>query len=369
MQSNYDALIIGGGLHGLSSALHLARAGLKPVVLEKDYPGRHASGVNAGGVRRLGRHKAEIPLSVAAMKLWREIGELTGEDCGFTPCGQVKVAETETEMAGQRARVESLVAQGHGHEELIDAKELRSLVPTIAPHCLGAIVCRDDGAADPFRTAMAFARAARAQGASIQDGARVQSIERRDGLWRAATAQGRFAAPILINCAGAWGGEIAARLGEPVPMRTQAPMLMITERLAPFLEPVLGAAGRALSFKQFSNGTLMIGGGHLGRAEPARNATHLDFAALSRSAQSVLALFPALRGLRVVRAWAGIEGVMPDGIPVIGPSETREGVFHVFGFCAHGFQLGPITGQIVAAWAQKKPMNLPIAPFRIGRFA
>ena len=54
-----DAIIIGGGLHGLSTAIHLAKAGLNAVVLEKDPPGRHASGVNAGGVRRLGRHLAE----------------------------------------------------------------------------------------------------------------------------------------------------------------------------------------------------------------------------------------------------------------------------------------------------------------------
>ena len=61
-----DALIIGGGLMGSSTALHLARRGVRSLVLEKDSPGRHASGVNAGGLRRLNRHPAEIPLSVAA---------------------------------------------------------------------------------------------------------------------------------------------------------------------------------------------------------------------------------------------------------------------------------------------------------------
>ncbi|MCC7284258.1 MAG: FAD-binding oxidoreductase, partial [Acetobacteraceae bacterium] len=66
-----DIVIIGGGIHGCSAALFLAERGLSVSVLEKDSVGRHASGVNAGGVRRLGRHPAEVPISVRSMKIWR----------------------------------------------------------------------------------------------------------------------------------------------------------------------------------------------------------------------------------------------------------------------------------------------------------
>jgi sarcosine oxidase subunit beta len=60
---------------------------------------------------------------------------------------------------------------------------------------------------------------------------------------------------------------------------------------------------------------------------------------------------------------------MPDDIPVIGPSSTSEGVFHAFGFSAHGFALGPIVGAIIAELVTGGKTNLPIAPFRIDRFA
>ena len=73
-----DVVVIGGGLHGCSTALHLAMRGLRPILVEKDYAGRHASGVNAGGVRQLARHVAEIPLSIASMALWDSIEELVG---------------------------------------------------------------------------------------------------------------------------------------------------------------------------------------------------------------------------------------------------------------------------------------------------
>jgi sarcosine oxidase subunit beta len=70
-----------------------------------------------------------------------------------------------------------------------------------------------------------------------------------------------------------------------------------------------------------------------------------------------------------VRAWAGIEARMPDDIPVIGPSSTSEDLFHAFGFSAHGFQLGPIVGSVIADLVVRGGANLPIAPFRIDRFA
>src|SRR5262245_37681959 len=88
-----DVAVIGGGLHGCPTALHLALRGLKPILVEKDYAGRHASGVNAGGVRQLARHIAEIPLSIASMAIWENIEELVGDDCGFGRRGCVLVAE------------------------------------------------------------------------------------------------------------------------------------------------------------------------------------------------------------------------------------------------------------------------------------
>ena len=125
-------------------------------MIEKDYAGRHASGVNAGGVRQLARHVAEVPLSVASMEMWERIGDLVDDDCGFECHGQVLVAESEAELTEFRARVDDLRLRGYTHEELIDRAELRRLVPAVADDCPGGIVSRRDGAADPFRTTQAI---------------------------------------------------------------------------------------------------------------------------------------------------------------------------------------------------------------------
>jgi len=363
-----DVIVIGGGLHGLSAALHLLLRGVRVLVLEKDYSGRHASGVNAGGVRRMMRDLAEVPLSVEAMKLWHEIEELVDDDCGFVRCGQVFVAETEAELTQLHDRTETVRDLGFDHEELIEADELFRVVPAIARHCRGAIYCRDDGAAQPFQTANAFRRKVEALGGRVKSGCEVTDICRSGDIWKVTTKSAKFEAPVIVNAAGAWGGRISAMLGEPVPLDPHAPMLMITEPVTPFLTPVLGAAGRTLSFKQFANGTLLIGGGYMGYADAERNRADTRLAGMAASAHTVQALFPQLRDVRIIRAWAGLEGTFPDMIPVLGGSENHETVFHSFGYSYHGFQLSPITGRIIADLITEGKTNLPIEPFRVRRF-
>jgi sarcosine oxidase subunit beta len=364
-----DVIVIGGGLHGCSAALHLARAGVSVAVLEKDHVARHASGVNAGGVRRLGRHLAEVPLSVASLELWQRIADLVGDPCGFEAHGQVKVAEDEAALETLRQRVSQVRALGFDHEELIGREELREILPAVGDHCVGAIVCRADGAALPFRTTLAFKRKAESLGVRFHEGTRAESLQRREGVWHVQTDAGTFGAPSVVNAAGAWAGRIAAQLGEPVPMEAAGLMLMITAPVAAFVKPVVGVAGRPLSFKQYANGTVMIGGGQRGQADLDTNRTTLDYAKLAFNARTAVDVFPRMAGADIVRAWAGIEGMMADDIPVIGPSATSPGVWHAFGFSAHGFQLGPIVGSIIADLVTTGATKLPIDAFSIRRFA
>lgn len=368
MTGHHDVIIVGGGLHGLSAALHLAMEGLKPLVIEKDYSGRHASGVNAGGVRRLGRHFAEVPLSIESMKSWQRIGDLVGDDCGFSPCGQVKVAENDEELESLGKRVLALQASGYAHERMLNRAELLERVPAISRRCVGGVTCDGDGSANPFRTVSAFRAKAIQLGVRIESGAAVRDLVLRGLTWTARTDTATYNAPGLINAAGAWGAQVATTMGEPTPLHAAALMLMITERVQPFLGPVLGAAGRTLSFKQLGNGTVLIGGGHRGRAVPAENRAEVRVQGMRRSAQTVRALFPQLAGVQVNRFWAGIEGMTPDSLPVLGPSAIHENAWHAFGFCGHGFQLAPVSGRIIADLVVRGTTDLPIDAFRIRRF-
>ncbi|MBU8541320.1 NAD(P)/FAD-dependent oxidoreductase [Falsiroseomonas tokyonensis] len=364
------ALVIGGGLHGLSTALHLARTpGWQVTLLERRHVGRHSSGVNAGGVRRLGRALPEIALSVIAAEMWHGIEALVGDDCGFRATGQVKVAESAADIAKNEARVAQVRALGWTHEEVVDQAEVRRLLPAVSPHVVGAIVTRDDGSADPMRTVMAFRRAAEQAGVVIHEGVAVTGLERTaEGTIRVATDHQMFEAERVANCAGAWAPDLAALAGETIPCGTKASMMIVTERLPPFVDPTVGCSSRSLSFKQTAAGTVVIGGGHQGRNDKATETSTVLFGSLAHAARIAAEIFPCVAQARIVRSWTGTEARPPDDMPVIGESRSLPGLFHSFGFSGHGFQLSPAAGAAVAELMARGATNLPVAAFNQDRF-
>lgn len=208
-----DVIIIGGGLHGCSAAYHLARARLKPVVLEKHVVARHASSASAGGVRRPGRDPADILLAMASIELWHSMRDMLGDDGEFRATGQVRVAENEAELKLCEARAAQTRALGYDHEVVIDRAELRRLAPAVAGDCVGGLHVARDGYAFPFKATTAFRLKAEELGAVVHEGTKVEAIERSDKRWLVKTSRGDFRAPVLVNAAGAgaprWRGWLA----------------------------------------------------------------------------------------------------------------------------------------------------------------
>ena len=363
-----DVLVIGGGIHGLSTAFHLAQRGVKVTVLEADYCARHASGVNAGGVRTLGRHVAEIPLALSSRTLWHELRSVLGDDGGFVPSGQLKLAENQDELQECRERVRHLQRLGFSHEVLIGPEDVFDIIPTVARHVVGGIWVKDDGYATPFRTVTAFRLAAQKLGVQVHEATPAKRIDHKEGRWHVTAKGGAFSAEHLVITAGAWAGELAAQVGESVPGRPEGLMLMVTHRVAPFCAPVLGATGRSLSFKQFANGTVVIGGKLIGTLDfPARHG-EVDMTRLGTSARTVTDLFPHLKHLGVNRVWAGVEAFTEDDLPVIGPSRNATNLSYAFGFCGSGFQMGPGVGKRLAQQIVGEHSDIALDAFAIDRF-
>ncbi len=361
-------VVVGGGLIGLSSALAAAKAGLSVTLLEAEHCGRFASSASAGGVRSLNRHPAEIPLARAALELWRLLPELVGEDGGFAAGGQIRVAEDEAGLGALEKRHAKLRELGYDHERLIGRQELKRRLPRLSGDCRGALMVEDDGFADPLRCIHAFRSAILSAGVTLREHCRVTAIEKDGGSLRVFTPDSEIRAGLVVNAAGAWGGRLAAALGEPVELRPAALQMLVTSRLPPFVDAVVGSQGDKLSLKQSKEGSVIIGGGHEGEVDLEQGRTRLSQSAVRRNIVTAARLFPNLRNAVVVRSWAGIEGMMTDDLPALGASTTTAGLVHAFGFSGHGFALAPLVGRLVEDLCLGRSNNLSLAPFAIERF-
>lgn len=362
-----DVAIVGGGTAGCSAALHLRRRGATVVLLEARLCGSQASGVNYGGVRRQGRAFVELPLATRSRAVWDRLPELVGHDGEFVVSGHLKLARDEPEMAELEAWAAG--ARDYGIQaELFGRNAIRARYPWLGEKVIGASLVADDGHANPRLVAPLFARAARRAGADIREGTKVTGALRNGAGFALETATGlSVRAGALINVAGAWGHEIAAMFGERVPEELMTPNLCVTEPLPPAVEHNLGVVGGNVYIRQIARGNVIFGGGSGTGDAGVLRARPLPASTAGAIARAVEAI-PSLRGARLIRTWSGLEGAMPDGIPVIGPSRTTPGLVHAFGFSGHGFQLGPGMGEILASLALDGRSDAPLGPFAIGRF-
>lgn len=362
-----DAVIIGGGIVGGSAALFMRQAGLSVILLDKGFCGAQASGVNYGGVRRQGRAPEQIPLSQRAFDLWARLPELIGIDGEYVRSGHLKLARTEENFA--TLETYAATAKQLGLElELIGGNAVKERFPWLTGEVAGASLCHEDGHANPRLVSPAFARAAKAAGATVMENTAVHEVQSTgDGFAILAGDNIEIRARMVFNCAGAWSDGFAAPFGEPVPLKRIYPTMVVTEPLPLRLPMSLGEEGGSFYGRQVTRGNYVMGGGR-GTALDNPDYSRPSVNAASSVMLRAIELFPHLTNAQVIRFWSGTEAEMPDGNPVIGPSSRVKNLYHAFGFCGAGFQTGPAVGAVLCDLAVKGETETPIDAFSIGRF-
>lgn len=362
-----DVAIVGGGIVGASAALFLRRFGLSVVLLERGLCGAAASGVNYGGVRTQGRAMAQLPLSLRARTLWARLPELIGIDGEYVPSGHLKLARSEADLHKlERYRDE---ASEHGlHLHLLTGAAFRSAHPWLGEQAIAGSFCAEDGHANPRLVSPAFARAARALGATIIEGCEVSDFTRSGSSFVVGDGRGLTVhSNWLLNCAGAWALPIAERFGDSAPLTRIHPGMAVTEPVPRFMDVNVGVEGGGIYGRQTARGNCVMGGsrgganGSLYAAPGAR--------AIGELCDRMATLFPALAHAHIIRFWSGVEGSLPDHHPVIGMSPTTPQLLHAFGFCGAGFQIGPAVGEALAEWVHHGRSSVALDAFSITRFA
>ena len=365
--TSVDVAIIGGGLAGCAAALNLAKRGMSVALFERRTVGSQASGVNFGGVRQHGRDLRELPLSRRSREIWPRLPELVGNDCEFVPTGHLKLACNEAEMAVLERFAEEAGEFGL-NLELFGRNALSERFPWLGKAVVGASFCPSDGQANPRLVAPYFARAARAAGAGIHEHEAVVGATRSgDGFSLETEGGTSIRSAVLLNVAGAWASRVADWFGESVPLEPEPPNIQVTEPLPYRLKVNIGAVGGDFYARQIPRGNLIFGGG---RGWSDRDAIRArPVAESTRNAMTkVTEILPWTASAQVIRTWSGIEGYLPDGIPVIGPSSTTPGLIHAFGFSGHGFQLGLVVGELLAEMTIDGKSSISLDSFTIQRF-
>jgi sarcosine oxidase subunit beta len=369
-----DAVVIGGGVIGVSVAFHLARLGVRRiVVLERRFLGAGGTGRSVGIVRQLYPTPETTRMVLASLAVFRSFDEAVGGDAGYVRCGAL-IGVSPAMSAGLRARVEEQRALGV-RAEVLDPQELSGIEPRIDPSGLGAVLHEpDSGYGDPAAVTAGYARAARRLGVSIEQGTEVVAISTNaTRVTGVATPAGAIDSPIVVNAAGLWSPAVARLAGLSLPIVIGRHPVFILER-----QPAFGAAHMVYldlaggSYVRPETGNLTLTGSltddeaqHPMDPELLGRETGFDEAGptLARTAQAL----PSLADARLSRGYAGAFDITPDWMPILDES-TLPGFFIAAGMSGHGFKLAPTIGAMMAARITGTAPPVSLTPFRLDRF-
>jgi glycine/D-amino acid oxidase-like deaminating enzyme len=355
----FDAVVIGAGVMGATTALHLARGGMRVALVDRGGICREASGVNAGTLTLHMTRAALIPYAMRGRELWLDAPRWLGMDAGARAAPGLSVAFTpaERDMLEHRAAARR---EAGAPIEVVTPARARQVEPGLNDDIIAAAFCELDGHITAYLTGLAYRRALAAAGVALFENAPVEGIDQGDGGFavRAAGAT-LLRARRLVLAGGVWLERMLGWFGLRVPVKCLINQLVVTERLRPVMRSVLGIANGLLSLKQFENGTVLIGGGWQGIGDPDRGGVEAIPDNLIGNVRLARHAIPGLGEARVARIWLGLESETADALPMIGPLPGIEGA-HVIG-CAHsGFTSGPYMGQLLADFILGREPERPL---------
>ncbi len=256
-----DVVIIGGGISGTAAAYELARAGASVTVVEKGALASMASGWTLAGVRQSGRHPAELPLAIAAVRRWEHLADELGSDIGYRQEGNLRLARTPEEVPAIAELVREQRTHGLEVSFLDGNAAVRAVAPALAETVLAASYCPSDGHADPIATVRAFASAAERHGATIRTDTRVTGVDIAGGrVLGVRTDAGAIAADAVVIAAGVHADQLCALMGLELPIAVRLSGVVQTTPLPPLLRQVLGVANADFAGRQQVDGRLRMSG-------------------------------------------------------------------------------------------------------------
>lgn len=364
--TDYDAIVIGGGLVGTAVAYGIARLGKKPVLLDEGDIAHRASRGNFGLVwvqskgfgvpeyQRWTRRSADTWGDFS-----RELQDETGIYSGHERPGGVTICLAGDELDRRRKLMEQLhleAGETNFDYEILGHAELKKLIPAIGPDVVGASYTRYDGHANPLYTLRALHAALIKHGGTYVPNARVEAIRGGANSFSLQAGGRSYAAPRLVLGAGLGNKALGEMVGLNVPVRPVRGQIIVTERLQPILPMP------TLMIRQTVEGTIMIG-------ESREEAGFDDTTSpeiVHTLAQRAVRSFPFLQNVRIVRTWGALRVMAPDGLPIYEQSSRYPGAFVCT--CHSGVTLAAVHARDYAQYVMDGSLPAELARFSTKRF-
>jgi sarcosine oxidase subunit beta len=366
-----DAVVVGGGVMGASTAYHLAHKGLRDVVLLEREPqlGAMSTGACAGGIRHQFATETNVLLSIESIRMLERFPEEPGQEVGLRLCGYLFLLTDPADVEKFRENVAlqhrlGIETQWMAPEELAEMLPLLNLDGVLA-----GTFCERDGLADPSSVVLGYASAARRLGARILTETPVTGIRREsDRIVGVETPAGPIDTPVVVNACGAWAPEIGRMIDVDIPIEPIRRQMAVTAPIPEIPEdfPFVVFFEDSLYLHREGQGILTGKSnpketpGFKLQVDPEWEQVHL--------AEAVERM-PLLENAGLLTRWAGLYEVTPDAHPILGRIPTVDGFYVMAGFSGHGFMHGPVAGLLMAEEIlDGRAHTVNIHPFRYDRF-
>ena len=382
LKRSYDAIVIGGGVHGLATAYYLAaNRGITDVaVLDKAYLGSGGSGRNTAIVRSNYLTPEGVAFYDRSLQLYNTMAVDLNINVMFSERGHLTLAHTDASLRTMHWRAEVNKLQGID-SSVIGPDEVKKQAPSLdtSDHprypILGALFHPPGGVVRHDAVVWGYARAADHLGTEMHQRTEVLDIlcsggEGPDGkgpggrVTGVRTNRGDISAPVVVNCTAGWASLVSSMAGVRLPITTHPLQAAVTEPVKVFLPTVVVSGSLHVYVSQTDRGELVFGAS----VDPVATYSvrgSLEFT--EELAGHVLELMPGISRMRLLRQWSGLCDMTPDYSPVMGFTPV-EGFLVDVGWGTYGFKAGPVSGeQMAEAVATGRTPKL-IEPFALGRF-
>jgi sarcosine oxidase, subunit beta len=370
-QREYDAVVVGGGGHGLATAYYLAKEhGMRRIaVVEKGWLGGGNTGRNTTIVRSNYLWDEATALYEKSMKLWEGLSQDLNYNVMFSQRGVMNLGHTLQDMRDIERRVTANRFNGVD-AEVLSPEQIKEMLPFINLNTrypvLGASYQPRAGVARHDAVAWGFARAADALGVDIIQNCEVKAIRRENGaVVGIETTKGFIKTPKVAVVAAGHSSQIAQMADIRLPLESHPLQALVSEALKPIFPTVVMSNAIHAYISQSDKGDLVIGAGidaYTGFGQRG------SFPIIEHTLQAIVELFPLFSRVRMNRQWGGIVDVSPDACPIIGLTPVK-GLYINCGWGTGGFKATPGSGWVMAhTVAQDRPHDIN-APFSLDRFA